>query len=110
MNKRTPTEIRRLEDGMQLTWSDGQAQHYSGELLRKFCPCATCKEQRGDESHAKPLTGGRALLKVIEHTKEEQVKLIKIAAVGNYAIGLEWADGHSSGIYTYDYLASLTAR
>ena len=31
----------------------------------------------------------------------------EIRGVGNYAIELRWHDGHSTGIYTYDYLRSL---
>lgn len=34
-------------------------------------------------------------------------KLAEISAVGNYAIQFRWEDGHSTGIYTFDYLRSL---
>jgi DUF971 family protein len=27
--------------------------------------------------------------------------------VGNYAVGLAWADSHSGGIYTFEYLRDL---
>jgi DUF971 family protein len=33
--------------------------------------------------------------------------LIDIQPIGNYAIEFHWHDGHSTGIYTYDYLRSL---
>jgi DUF971 family protein len=33
--------------------------------------------------------------------------LIDIRPIGNYAIEFHWRDGHSTGIYTYDYLRSL---
>jgi DUF971 family protein len=33
--------------------------------------------------------------------------LIDIRAVGNYAIEFRWQDGHSTGIYSYDYLRAL---
>jgi DUF971 family protein len=34
-------------------------------------------------------------------------KLTGIKPVGGYAISLEWADGHSAGIYTWHYLYHL---
>jgi DUF971 family protein len=34
-------------------------------------------------------------------------KLMEIRPVGNYAIEFRWEDGHSTGIYAYDYLRSL---
>jgi DUF971 family protein len=33
--------------------------------------------------------------------------LIDIRAIGNYAIEFHWQDGHSTGIYTYEYLRTL---
>lgn len=103
------TEIRRLDDGVALTWADGTRQSVSNETLRLQCPCAACRETRGDTTHAKPLTGKKSSLKIITATREEETKLTSLWAVGNYAVGLAWADGHTSGIYTYDYLRELAA-
>ena len=35
------------------------------------------------------------------------MELREIEQVGNYALGLTWADGHSSGIYSFRYLRTL---
>ena len=35
------------------------------------------------------------------------VKLKTVAPVGNYALKLEFDDGHNTGIFSWDYLASL---
>jgi DUF971 family protein len=32
---------------------------------------------------------------------------VGIGGVGNYAIELRWQDGHSTGIYSFEYLRSL---
>jgi ATP-binding protein involved in chromosome partitioning len=32
---------------------------------------------------------------------------LRIALVGAYAVRIDWSDGHSTGIYTYEYLRSL---
>jgi DUF971 family protein len=34
-------------------------------------------------------------------------KMVNIEPVGNYAIRIVWNDGHSAGIYSWDYLRSL---
>jgi DUF971 family protein len=35
--------------------------------------------------------------------------LMKFETVGGYAIQLYWADGHSTGIFSYSYLKRLAA-
>lgn len=111
-----PQEIRRVAgEGVDIRWRDGIVHHLSNHLLRSRCPCAECRERRGDgESHARPLTAGigggkkkGSLLRIVEHEQREEVDLQKIWGVGNYALGMAWGDGHSSGIYTFHYLREL---
>ena len=107
-NKPLPKEIKRLEgSGIKIAWSDGAIHELTSEVLRKGCPCAGCREARGDDSHAKPLTGKRRSLGIIQNTAEEELSLKEIWGVGQYAIGIKWGDGHNSGIYTFDYLREL---
>jgi DUF971 family protein len=104
----TPREIKRIEGtGLQITWSDSSITNISNETLRRLCPCAGCREKRGDDTHAKPLTGRKRSLTVVQNTLEEEISLKSIWGVGNYAIGIRWGDGHDSGIYTYQYLREL---
>lgn len=103
-----PTEIKRLAtEGVEITWSDGVKHSLNSEMLRINCPCASCKEKRGDTSHAAPLSPKKFSLRVIESSKTEEIRLDKIWAVGQYAIGMLWGDGHQTGIYTYPYLRDL---
>ncbi|NDC37781.1 MAG: DUF971 domain-containing protein [Proteobacteria bacterium] len=109
-----PVEIRRMDGaGIRVRWSDGSIQELSSSILRTNCPCATCREAQGDTSHGRPLTGSapapkkKSMLKVIEHTMTEQLTLTEIWGVGNYALGMAWADGHNSGIYSFEYLRRL---
>jgi len=44
---------------------------------------------------------------ITEVELETTAELRNVRAVGNYAIQIVWADGHDTGIYTYDYLRSL---
>jgi DUF971 family protein len=104
----TPREIRRNgASGLTITWIDGSTRSFSSETLRRNCPCAGCKERRGDTSHAKPLTGRKRSLTVLESSLSQELELQQIWGVGNYAIGITWGDGHDSGIYTFEYLYQL---
>lgn len=75
----------------EVTWADGHRSSYPHEILRGFCPCASCQ---GHSGRIKFIAGVDLDLREIEQ-------------VGNYALGLTWADGHSSGIYSFRYLRSL---
>lgn len=104
----TPTEIRRdARNGLTISWSDGTTTRIPTEALRRECPCASCNEQRGDTSHSKPLTTKKRGLAVIQNTIEEQLDLKEIWAVGQYALGMRWGDGHDSGIYPFSLLLEL---
>lgn len=104
----TPVEIRRNgTSGLTIRWSDNVVSTLSSEALRRNCPCAGCREARGDGTHAKPLTGKKRSLAIVEASLDEELKLEKVWGVGQYAIGLEWGDGHSTGIYTYTALREL---
>ncbi len=103
-----PTEIRRDgAKGLQITWSDGVESHLLSEVLRRNCPCAGCKELRGDTTHAKPLTGKKRSLMIVENTIEKGLELTEIWGVGQYALGMTWGDGHNTGIYPFSYLREL---
>ena len=76
---------------MDITFGDGQKFSYPHEILRGYCPCAGCQ---GHSGTIKFQTGGDLELREIER-------------VGNYALGLTWGDGHSSGIYSFRFLRAL---
>ncbi len=76
---------------MTIVWSDGQQTTLTHSLLRGFCPCATCQ---GHQGPARFVAGGNT-------------ELADLAEVGNYALRLTWADGHSTGIYSFNFLKRL---
>lgn len=89
-----PVEVRRLaaERTLRVTWRDGHVSAYPYAYLRGWCPCALCQGHGGERRFVEG--GGDAELK-------------GISVVGNYALGLTWADGHETGIYSYRYLRDL---
>ena len=88
-----PTEINHIKArGMvRITWDDGHAGEYEQEYLRGYCPCALCQ---GHGAQRRFINVPGAILE-------------SMRGVGNYAIEMRWQDGHSTGIYTFDYLRSL---
>ncbi|WKZ57027.1 MAG: DUF971 domain-containing protein [Bdellovibrionota bacterium] len=108
MNNLKPREIRRNSaDGIAITWDDGVLSHISARTLRTNCPCASCREARGDQSHQRPLGGKRSALRIVESSIDAELSLQEIKPVGNYAITLRWADGHHTGIYDWALLRQL---
>jgi DUF971 family protein len=96
-----PQSLSRRPDGaVEIGWSDGVRSVYPPRLLRDACPCATCREER---AAPKPT----ALLPVLAPQELVPLAVTAMRPVGQYAYGIEFSDGHSSGIYTLDYLREL---
>jgi len=107
--KAVPKKIKRdAGRGIAIQWTSGAESFISNKILRQNCPCATCAEARGDLSHAKPLGAKKSSLNILKSSIDEETNLLSIDSVGNYAMSCTWADGHSTGIYSYDYLKKLT--
>lgn len=88
--------------GMEIDWKDGHHSSWSFAWLRLACPCATCHEER-DASGRKPgepKPKSRSLLPMYEAPPRPTL----VTPVGRYAISFTWNDGHSSGIYSWDFL------
>ncbi|MFN2136507.1 MAG: DUF971 domain-containing protein [Candidatus Promineifilaceae bacterium] len=87
----------RSEKVLIITWSDGRECRYPFAGLRAVCPCAEC--QGGHENMGKPADKA-----VLYGTEDPDLTMKNINAVGSYALGIEWSDGHWQGIYTWQYL------
>lgn len=78
-------------------WSDGVTQRIPFGTLRRACPCAACQGEAG--------YAGRFATDPVLHQGEDE--LADISLVGAYGLNAVWADGHSTGIYTFDHLRRL---
>jgi DUF971 family protein len=101
----TPAKVRvhKTEGtGVEIEWKDGHRSQWSFKWLRWACPCATCVEERKVEGRkpgeAKP-EPKQLLPMYTPHARPTEV-----TPVGRYAIRFAWEDGHTSGIYSWDYL------
>ena len=50
------------------------------------------------------------MLKVLENSVEESVKLDQLWPIGHYAVGIKFRDGHDSGIFTFELLNQLATN
>lgn len=93
-----PTEIKlhRRSRQLELEFDDGQRFQLPCEYLRVYSPSA---EVRGHGP-------GQEVLQL----DKENVNIDDIQQVGNYAVKLVFDDGHSTGLYTWDYLYELGAN
>lgn len=100
-----PKSIQRIDDQtIQIEWSDGITLEYNVKDLRKQCPCALCKEKRmqREEQNKNPLS-----LPVLTPAETAPIRLTGMKPVGNYAYHIDFSDGHTTGIYTFDILRSI---
>jgi DUF971 family protein len=105
--RKKPTDVKvqvSTGAGVEIKWSDGHASHYDFSYLRENCPCATCKEEH--ERHHKVEAGNSAGAGVLPMFKPK-VSARAASAVGGYAIQIEFTDGHSTGIYSFDHLREI---
>src|SRR5438067_1465670 len=89
-------------DRKELTvqWGDGHVSAYPLAYLRKHCPCAGCRQQREQAQ-----SGGLLVLSSAALNAGDAIETI--APVGRYGVQPVWADGHNTGIYTFEYLREI---
>ena len=85
---------------LALQWSDGEESYFGLERLRRACPCASC----GGE----PDVLGNLTRPDVTYTDQSFV-LTGWQMIGGYALQPRWADGHSTGLYSFQYLRRLAA-
>ena len=90
-----PTDITAIDRGrvLEVVFDDGGAIRLTAQRLRVESPSA--EVQGHSPSQKKTVTG------------KENVAIVEIEPVGNYAIKIIFDDGHDTGLYTWDYLRKL---
>ena len=92
-------DLQQIGDELAVKWDDGSESFVKFEAMRRACPCAGCKGEvdvMGNlyKNPDKPLT-------------PSAFKLERLARVGGYAVQPFWADGHSSGLFSFEYLKAV---
>ena len=93
-----PIEIRvlRSEKALEIEFDDGGTFRFPAELLRVETPSAEAKGHGGTPRQV--VTG------------KENVGIVSLEPVGNYAIRILFDDGHDTGIYSWRFLRALARR
>jgi DUF971 family protein len=90
--------------GISIDWADKHHSEFPLAYLRDECPCASCTGSHGTEpqksSYGAPAADPFPMYK-------PALKMVKVEPMGNYAVQIHWSDGHSSGIYSWDYLRKI---
>jgi DUF971 family protein len=89
-------------EGVDITWADGHTSHFDFQYLRDNCPCALCNDER---EKSKKL-GGAAADSPLPMFKAK-VTAKGANAVGNYAVQIQFSDGHATGIFSFEHLREL---
>ena len=93
-----PTNVQLIGNELAIQWNDKAESYLQLEFLRRACPCATC----GGE----PDVLGNISRPNVSYT-DESFQLSDFQIVGGYALAPRWRDGHSTGIYSFQYLRRL---
>jgi DUF971 family protein len=90
-----PTELRLHKDRKTLTVSYETGEHFdlAAEYLRVRSPSA---EVQGHSPSERRTVAGK-----------ENVAILEIQTIGNYAVRLTFDDMHSTGIFSWEYLFEL---
>jgi len=90
-----PTELRLRKDrkALNVTFESGENFELAAEYLRIRSPSA---EVQGHSPSERRTVAGK-----------QNVQILELLPVGNYAVRLVFDDTHSTGIFSWDYLFEL---
>jgi len=94
-----PKDIQPIGNELAIRWEDGSETFIPLEQLRRACPCASCQGEVDVLGHLHK--GPDRVL------SPDAFELVQITPVGGYAIQPTWADGHTSGLFSFDYLRKI---
>jgi DUF971 family protein len=94
-----PLDIQPIGNELAVKWSDGGESFISLDNLRRACPCAGCKGETD--------IMGNLYINPAQPLTTKAFELTRIISVGGYAIQPVWADGHATGLYSFEYLRRI---
>ncbi len=96
MEEITAVKVKRVDPSrIDIHWRDGHISQYSTRHLRGNCGCAHCVDERS----------GKRL--VFAEQIPADITYTNVQFVGNYAVQIQFSDGHSTGIYSWDLLRAI---
>ena len=96
-----PKNIQLIGNELAIVWEDESESYFSSEFLRRHSPSA---ENIGEKDIFGNQYGGMGIKDF------PGVTIQSWDFQGNYAIRPLFSDGHSSGLYSWEYLKSLELK
>jgi DUF971 family protein len=104
--------------GIDITWADDHSSHYDFAYLREECPCAMCNDERQKKAQGQQkdmqlkkenasLVGAPPLSSPLLPMFKPRLTAKSAHAVGNYALQIDFNDGHATGIFSFDFLRTI---
>ena len=94
-------DVQLIGGELAIRWNDGVESYVPLERFRRACPCAEC----GGE----PDVLGNISRPNVSYTPAS-FELVGWQLIGGYALQPRWADGHSTGLYSFQYLRRLAGE
>lgn len=94
-----PLDIQVVGNELAIKWEDSSESYIPLRRLREACPCAACKGETDVMGHVHK--GPQ------QNLSPQSFQQRSFQRVGGYGIQPVWADGHSTGIFSFDYLRHL---
>lgn len=106
-----PVNLTKDEQARELIihWSDQMMQRIRYRTLRDHCPCAHCIDERtkgANTAKDQPIQSN-GTLNILSAAELQPLDITSMKPIGNYAYGIQFTDGHSSGIFSFGFLRSL---
>ena len=93
--KQSPRQllVHTASQQLQIEWGEGEQSRISFTALRRYCACAWCRK------------AGR----IGSPPPENGVDIVNVNLVGDAGLQFFFADGHSKGFYSWQYLQRIAA-
>ena len=93
-----PTEIKLRQEShlLDVSFADGNTFSLTWEYLRVFSPSAEVR--------------GHSPTQAVLQLDKQDARIVRIEPVGQYALRLEFEDGHNTGLYSWSYLYELGVK
>jgi Mrp family chromosome partitioning ATPase/DUF971 family protein len=98
LEKTVPPQVSFDAKAITLSWPDGETVSVPNATLRKACACAVCV----DEMTNAPLLDPKSV--------PDDIHALKVGTIGNYAITVDWSDGHNTGFFPYKTIRELAKK
>ncbi len=92
-------DMQHIGRELAIRWENGAESFIALEQLRRACPCAGCSGEVD--------VLGNVYKNPAKTLAPAAFELQRFVPVGGYAVQLFWADGHNSGIFSFDYLRQV---